>query len=305
MGERRHSGTALLLGLLIWGAASGSAWAQGLQGEYWQNATIPGTPGVPAGTANPVRIDPVIDFTDAGFNITAVDNFVIRWTGFVQAPITGTVTFSALVDDGTRLSVNNTVLLTSWVDQPPTTYSGTIPLVQGQWYPIEFLFYERGGGARARLSWSYTGQTDIVIPTASLSPTATPPAAPVLAGVPGDTTATLTWTHGGTPAANEFRIYTVNGGVYTQVGTTTNMTFTVTGLTNGQAYTFVVRAFNMVESADSNPVVLTPSLPAARFNDHEEGTNDGNCACGSASGGGLFSLLAAGAILMLALFFKR
>ena len=315
MGDRKHFGTGLLLGLLIWVAATGSAWAQGLQGEYWQSATIPATPGIPAGAPNPVRLDPVIDFTDTNpatapeifINIANLDNFVVRWSGFVLAPVSGAVTFSVLTDDGSQVSVDGTVVLSSWIGQAPAPYSGNINLTAGQWYPIEYLFYDSGGGARARLSWSYAGQADIVIPTGSLSPTAPPPAAPVLASpaVAGDTQVTLAWTHSGVPAATEFRVYTVNGAVYTLVGTTSNLTFTVTGLTNGTPYTFVVRAFNLVESADSNAVVATPVPPAPRLNDHSEGLLDGKCACGAVQGMSAFWALSLAAAILAALAFRR
>jgi hypothetical protein len=308
MGGRRRWGTSLLL---IVALPAGTAWAQGLQGEYWQNSTAPGTPGVPAGTPNPVRIDATVNFTDADptpagqndFALANENDFVVRWTGFVQAPITGTITFTVETDDGSQLRVNNQTLIESWVPQAPIFYSGTVDLVQGQWYPIQYLFYEAGGGARARLSWSYTGQGDIVIPSSALSPTAIPPAAPLLADPPvnGDGQVTLNWTHSGTPAATEYRVYIFNGG-YTQVGTASNLTFTVTGLTNGQTYTFVVRAFNMVESPDSNMVNGTPALPAPRFNDHAEGSRDRDCGCGSApsgASGAWFWILGSALLLLL------
>ncbi len=66
--------------------------------------------------------------------------------------------------------------------------------------------------------------------------------------VAGNGQATLSWTAGSTGASaiSDYTIWYSSGGAYTQFndGTSTNTNATVTGLTNGTAYTFEVYAVN-------------------------------------------------------------
>src|SRR6185295_14671078 len=100
----------------------------------------------------------------------SADNFVVRWTGFILAPVSGDVTFFTSTDDGVELAVNNVAppVISNWTDHGTTDDQGTFTMTQGFWYPIRLTFYERGGGAECHLSWSYTGQARIVIPSANL-----------------------------------------------------------------------------------------------------------------------------------------
>src|SRR5256885_1883681 len=80
------------------GGAVPSFRAAGLQGEYWgPGATIPASPGVPAGAPSLTHVDTTVDYGDAGWPVpyssggVSADNFVLRWTGWVLRPTTGTV----------------------------------------------------------------------------------------------------------------------------------------------------------------------------------------------------------------------
>ena len=44
------------------------------------------------------------------------DNFSVRWSGQVLAPVTGTYTFTTTSDDGVRLYVNGQLLIDNWTD---------------------------------------------------------------------------------------------------------------------------------------------------------------------------------------------
>jgi hypothetical protein len=70
----------------------------------------------------------------------------------------------ALGDDGVRLWVNNQQIINQWVDQPAKEWTGTIALTAGQKYPIKLEYYENGGGAASKLSWSSLSQTKQIIP---------------------------------------------------------------------------------------------------------------------------------------------
>jgi hypothetical protein len=58
-------------------------------------------------------------------------------------------------DDGVRLWVSGHLLIDHWRDQPPTSHSGTIYLVGAA--PIAMEYYENGGAASARLTWTRLG----------------------------------------------------------------------------------------------------------------------------------------------------
>ena len=136
-----------LLGLA--GSANG---AEGLLGEYyeWDAAN-------PWQTLLMKRMDSMINFNwgDGSPDPSVPENsFMIRWTGEVEAPASGTYTFYTQTDDGIRLWVNNEQLIDNWTDHGSTQDSGDIKLTAGQRYEIQLEFYENGGSAVCELSWS-------------------------------------------------------------------------------------------------------------------------------------------------------
>lgn len=119
------------------------------------------------------RLDPVIDFNWGGGapqGGMGVDDFSVRWTGAVQAEFGELYTFYTTSDDGIRLWVDDQLVINSWVDQAPTEHSGAIALAAGATYDIRVEYYERGGGAVARLEWSSPSQPREVVPPHALYP---------------------------------------------------------------------------------------------------------------------------------------
>jgi glucose/arabinose dehydrogenase len=143
----------------------------GLSGAYYDNADFTG--------ASVTRVDPTIDFNwAAGAPATGigVDTFSVRWTGQVEPPVSGTYTFYTQSDDGVRLWVNGQQIVNNWTDHASTENSGSIALTAGLRYDIRMEFYENGGSALARLSWSSgTSVPKAVVPSSRLFPTAPPP----------------------------------------------------------------------------------------------------------------------------------
>ncbi len=149
------------------GGGSGSNNGTGLRANYWNNINFSGNPVVD-------RVDATVN-NDYGSNSPAsginVDNFCARWTGEVEAPVSGNYTFSTTSDDGVRLSVNGNQVINNWTDHGPTTdNSGAISLTAGQKYNINMEFYEKGWGAVAKLLWSYPGQAQQIVPQSRLYP---------------------------------------------------------------------------------------------------------------------------------------
>jgi regulation of enolase protein 1 (concanavalin A-like superfamily) len=131
----------------------------GLTGQYYDNIDL----------TNPkiTRTDGTVNF-DWGSGSPdpsiGVDSFSARWTGQVQAGASETYTFYTTTDDGVRLWINNVPIIDHWVDQGPTEWSGTIALQAGQRYDLRMEYYENGGGATARLSWSSPNTPKQIIP---------------------------------------------------------------------------------------------------------------------------------------------
>ncbi len=137
----------------------------GLQGYYFNNADFTGT--------TLTRLDGTVDFNWAsGVPLVgiAADTFSVRWSGQVRAQVTGTHTFYTTSDDGVRLFVNNVPIVDNWTNHAATENSGSIALTAGQLYDIRLEYYENGGLAVSRLSWSAPGLAKAVIPRASLYP---------------------------------------------------------------------------------------------------------------------------------------
>lgn len=134
----------------------------GLTGEYYNNQDF---------TALMVtRVDPTINFNWGSSSpdpSVASTTFSVKWTGYIQAPSTGTYTFYVNSNDGNRLWVNNTQLTNRWSDGI-SEQSGTISLTAGQQYPITLEFYQGINTSSCTLSWTTPGGSKQVIPTAYL-----------------------------------------------------------------------------------------------------------------------------------------
>lgn len=135
----------------------------GLDATFYDNADFTGS--------QVSRTDPTVDFDwgngspDPGIG---PDTFSARWSGRVEAPVSGEYTFTTTADDGVRLFVDGKQVIDNWRDRAPTDDSGTITLEAGKRYDIQMDYYENGGGAVARLQWGYPGQARQVIPAVSL-----------------------------------------------------------------------------------------------------------------------------------------
>jgi hypothetical protein len=138
----------------------------GLTGEYFN--------GINFQTLQLTRVDPVVDFDwgsgSAAPNVNA-DNFSVRWTGQVRAPVTGDFVFTTVSDGGVRVWVNGQQVINNWADHGLTTDNGVpIALTSGVSYAIVVESRERTGTASIRLQWSYPGQSTITIPQSQLFP---------------------------------------------------------------------------------------------------------------------------------------
>jgi glucose/arabinose dehydrogenase len=138
----------------------------GLTGQYFDNIDF---------TALKVtRTDPTVNF-DFGSGSpdpsVGADTFAVRWTGSVIPRFSQAYTFYTTSDDGIRVWVNGALVIDNFTDHAPIENSGqTAVLTAGVAYPIQIDFYENGGGAVAKLSWSSTSQGKEIVPQSQLLP---------------------------------------------------------------------------------------------------------------------------------------
>lgn len=143
--------------------ASPTGIGTGLTGQYFNNMTL-------AGSATLQRTE-AINFNwgtgSPGAGI-GVDRFSVRWSGQVEAPLTGSYQFQTLSDDGIRVSVNGQQIINNWTDHGPTTNtSAAVTLTANTKYNLTVEFYENGGGAVASLSWKAPGSAAFAIVSAN------------------------------------------------------------------------------------------------------------------------------------------
>ena len=127
--------------------------------------------GTHLGTVVLTRTDNTVNFSWSGSPGTGVnsDNFSVRWTGFVQAPVAGSFRFRTVSNDGIRLWINGQQVINNWTNHSITTNtSAAITLTAGVKYSLVLEFYDRTGTATAQLQWSYPGQSYQTIPQSRL-----------------------------------------------------------------------------------------------------------------------------------------
>ncbi len=189
-------------------APCGVGVSNGLNGAYYDNSDFT------AFVLN--RVDSTVNFDWAGGSpdpSIGADTFSVRWTGQVIPLYSQTYTFYTQSDDGVRLWVNNVQVVDNWTDHGSTENSGTIALTAGVKYDVTMEYYENGGQAVAKLSWSSASQAKQIIPSSqlcagALTPTPTPTYTP-------SPTATKTNTPSPTPTIPPVCVsYGLNGAYY-------------------------------------------------------------------------------------------
>jgi hypothetical protein len=174
----------------------------GLFGMYFTNvnygvATTPPNPftGAPALT----RVDPTVNFDfgtgsfDPGTYPNATDYFQVRWVGQLQPLYSQTYKFFTTSDDGQRLWVNGTKLIDDWALHGPTERNGNIALAAGQLYPITYEFFEKTGGAVAKLWWWSPSQVKAAVPMEQLYPGSGPLLTSFTTSISNGTNLVLNW----------------------------------------------------------------------------------------------------------------
>jgi beta-glucosidase len=123
---------------------------KGLLGEYFLGKEMQGAPVL-------TRVDPRLDFNwsskapDASMPLT---NYSARWTGWVTAPATAVYEFALTSDDGSRLFLDNKLVVDNWGDHGAYTKSVTMNLLAGQRHKITVEYYQATSDASIYLQWN-------------------------------------------------------------------------------------------------------------------------------------------------------
>jgi len=129
------------------------------------------------------RIDPEINFNwvrnSPGHPISE-DHFTVEWTGYIKPDHTAEYLFSAMVDDGMRLFIDNQLVLDMWEPLEEGTDSeamredreaslqGRIILEKDRFYPVRIEYYETVQNARIHLFWESPSMERQIIPKQNL-----------------------------------------------------------------------------------------------------------------------------------------
>ncbi len=143
----------LLAGLLLGQTAVMQAADNSWQAQYWDNKTLTGDPVV-VRNENNINFDWGDGRPDQAVN---KDAFSARWKRSVNFAA-GTYRFTATMDDGMRVWVDNALIIDSWWDSQVHSMSQDIYLNNGD-HQIKVEYYEAGGGAIAKLNWVAIGGT--------------------------------------------------------------------------------------------------------------------------------------------------
>lgn len=241
--------------------------------------------GLTSSTSYKFRVYAKNAVTDNGSFYSAVSNTLTQSTNAtVTAPSASVIT--PTVNSDTSISL-------SWTASTDNGNGGTITykLYQKSGTGAYALIYGPASSPRTytstglSASTTYTYKVESInntYTTTSSEVTATTQAAKTVPGVPVPTTGTITATSvvlnwsavndGNDPPVTYYieKENTFNGGTYTQLGTTTSLTYTASALTGGTDYRFRIRAGNasgysgygsVVATTLAVPVWVTTSLP--------------------------------------------
>ncbi len=151
---------------------------QGLKAEYFNNRDFEGEPVFS-------RIDRNIDFNwwdGAPREDFDDDNFAVRWTGELVAPVTGAYILGGEGFNGFRIYLDDELLVEFDGSHHPRKTYKTVNLDAGQSYKLKVEFFERSENAHMKLLWSVPGrdyereamerakESDVIILVMGLSP---------------------------------------------------------------------------------------------------------------------------------------
>lgn len=116
-------------------------------------------PPMPTANETPLSTQTVtqVDFqwgSGGVLNSGRSEDVIVKFTGYIQVQTSNYYHFYAPADDGTRLYIDNQLLIDDWYDKGGGgSTSQAVYLTAGQAVPITLYYYENGGGAAVSLQY--------------------------------------------------------------------------------------------------------------------------------------------------------
>ncbi len=126
----------------------------GFQTEYFKNRNLQGPPAL-------VRVEGTIDLQNPRLPMPGfpANDFSVRWTGKLVAPVDGRYVLTFTGDDGFRIYLDGKLLMDRWAEQAATTVSSPADLQAGKTYDLRVEYFQAGGDYTARLDWQLPQKT--------------------------------------------------------------------------------------------------------------------------------------------------
>jgi len=134
--------------------------------ESFRSGLIKGTLFSKPDFTHPDNNDDILTSMNNNWGRSKGADWSARWTGFIEGPYDGEVTFTAKATDGLRLKIGNQVVIDGLSQYGART--GKVAMKKGLKMPITLEFTSAHGKAKLVLSWSWAGQQPRVVPASAL-----------------------------------------------------------------------------------------------------------------------------------------
>ncbi len=139
----------------------------GLNVTVYNNFGYNASPPLPEVSGRPAAGTDVYTHINQNFDAAPpfqmYEDYIVKYEGYITAPITGAITFLPTADDGTKFFLDGTLIDDNWRDKGgggnPTAAQQFTAGVPRQ---ITYWFYENGGGSWTTLYWDIGNGWEIV-----------------------------------------------------------------------------------------------------------------------------------------------
>jgi beta-glucosidase len=125
--------------------------SSGLLAEYFNNVNLSGKPVI-------TRIEKSLDYSWDNTSPSpkiGINNFSIRFSGFIKPDKNAECTLYTLSDDGIRVYIDDKLVIDNWNNHGPMYDIYNLSLQAGKERKIVVEYFQSGGGASFQLGWDY------------------------------------------------------------------------------------------------------------------------------------------------------
>jgi fibronectin type 3 domain-containing protein len=258
---------------------TGTARNNGLLYRYYHHNGLNGTSEI-AGTGSLEKIGFVTSFTVSPR--VQNDKYAFIYEGFINIPTTGTYRFSTETNEGSRMWVNNQLVVNNDGIHVCTKITSTNISLTAGWYPVRVEYFENGGAECFNVRWIRPGFSEATIPSSAFTesvtnpPSVSNPSSFRVLTNPAMTynSVPLAWNdNSNNEIGFEISRSTINSGTFPVIFTTAANTTTWTDNTvaAGTQYHYRIRAISAtnassiinLNNSSTNNFIITPVAPLA------------------------------------------